>query len=73
MMKEAECCDEANQHKAAWQLISMLTEKKVRAQDIIAADATSERLQGWRNHFETLLSPADSNATTVPFRCELVF
>ena len=73
MMKEAECCDEANRHKAAWQLINMLTGKKVRAQGIIAADTPSERLQGWRNHFEALLSPADSNATTVPFHCEPFF
>ena len=30
-----------------------------------AADTPSVRLQGWRKHFETLLSPADSNATTI--------
>ena len=73
MMKEAECCDEANRHKAAWQLINMLTGRKARAQGIIAADTPSDLLQGWRNHFEALLSPADSNATTVPFRCDPVF
>ena len=73
MMKEAENCDEANRHKAAWQLINMLTGRKVREQGIIAADTPTERLQGWRNHFETLLSPADSTASKVPFHCEPVF
>ena len=73
MMKEAESCDEANRHKAAWQLINMLTGRKVREQGIIAADTPIERLQGWRNHFETLLSPADSTASKVPLHCEPVF
>ena len=73
MMKEAEGCDEANRHKAAWQLINMLTGRKVREQGIIAADIPTEQLQGWRNHFETLLSPADSTASKVPFHCEPVF
>ena len=44
MMKEAECCDEANQPKAAWHLINTLTGRKVRAQGIIAADPPTERL-----------------------------
>ena len=73
MMKEAESCDEANRHKAAWQLINMLTGRKVSEQGIIAADTPTERLQGWRNHFETLLSPADSTASKVPFHCEPMF
>ena len=73
MMKEVECCDEANRPKAAWHLINMLTGRKVRAQGIIAADTPTEQLQGWRNHFESLLSPADSNATTASFHCEPVF
>ena len=73
MMKEVECCDEANRPKAAWHLINMLTGRKVRAQGIIAADTPTERLQGWRNHFESLLSPADSNAPTASFHCEPVF
>ena len=42
MMKKAECCDEANRHKAAWQLINMLTGRKVRKQGIIAADTPTE-------------------------------
>ena len=42
MMKEAESCDEANRHKAAWQLINMLTGRKVREQGIIAADTPRE-------------------------------
>ena len=66
MMKEAECCDEANQPKAAWHLINTLTGRKVRAQDIFAADTPTERLQGWRT------SPADSTATIAPFHCKPV-
>ena len=42
MMKEAESCDEANRHKAAWQLINMLTGRKVREQGINAADTPTE-------------------------------
>ena len=45
----------------------------MRAQGIIAADTPTERLQGWRNHFENLLSPTDSNATTTSFHCKPVF
>ena len=45
----------------------------MRAQGIIVVDTPTERLQGWRNHFETLLSPADSNATIAPFHCKPVF
>ena len=73
MLREVECCDEALRHKTAWNLINTLTGRKARVQGIIPADSPTEQLHGWRNHFETLLSPPDSNATTISFSCEPVF
>ena len=73
MLSEVECCDEALRHKAAWNLINTLAGRKARAWGILPADSPTERLHGWRNHFETLLSPPDSNATTISFSWEPVF
>ena len=73
MLSEVECCDEALRHKAAWNLINTLIGRKARVRGIIPADSPTERLHGWWNHFETLLSPPDSNATTISFSCEPVF
>ena len=73
MLSEVECCDEALRHKAAWNLINTLPGMKARAWGIIPSDSPTERLHGWRNHFETLLSPPDSNATTISFSWEPVF
>ena len=47
-------------------MICTLTGSKLRAQGISPADSSTQKLHALWNHFETLLSPHDSNATTLP-------
>ena len=64
--KDIEQLREDHKHKAAWNLINIISSRKMRSRGVVQANSPTERLGKWKAHFERVFATTTSTAPPSP-------